>query len=85
MSNRGVAQRSHKPAQVQPVLDWQELAECRDVDPDLFHDRDRVATALLVCRGCPVQEPCRQLRHSAQGVWGGRAYYPRTPRRRVAS
>lgn len=77
----GVAQASHKPPPRRPVLDWQERAVCRDTDPDMFHDRDRSYEAVTVCRSCTVREPCRKLRNSAEGVWGGRAYYPRQPRR----
>ncbi len=54
---------------------WQEHAACVDANPAIFFDPDRYADALLVCRECPVQAPCRELgRGQADGVWGNRIH-----------
>jgi hypothetical protein len=61
-------------------MDWQELAECRDINPSIFHTPERAADAKAVCRPCPVKDQCLALRHGAAGVWGGKVFYP-SPRR----
>ena len=58
--------------------DWQNRANCRDVDPDLMQPEaataEEVAEALAVCEGCPVRAQCLALAESqghAFGAWGG--------------
>lgn len=59
---------------------WRELAECRGIDPGIFHpvdeDEDELAAepAKQICFQCPVREAC--LEHAIavrekHGVWGG--------------
>jgi WhiB family redox-sensing transcriptional regulator len=44
---------------------------CRTTDPEIFF-QDEV-TAKMICRECPVKEPCLDwaLTHNESGVWGG--------------
>ena len=70
----GVAQASHKTTRLRDETPWQELAPCRDVDPEMFFDPTRYAQAQLVCAGCPFKQPCLRLRHGAAGVWGGKVF-----------
>lgn len=57
---------------------WQDSANCLDANPAIFFDRTRAADALLVCRQCPVKDPCHELgRGAGEGVWGGKAHYKR--------
>ena len=56
--------------------EWQEQAECRGVDPDLFFPErgSRVTDAVATCARCPVRAECLDyaLRtHQDQGIWGG--------------
>lgn len=59
------------------VLVWQELAACRDMNPELFFpDADYLIdpTVLAACHTCPVREDCLQWAlDTCQefGVWGG--------------
>jgi WhiB family transcriptional regulator, redox-sensing transcriptional regulator len=55
-------------------------ANCRGLDPQMFHpDRGTAAkahtiqTALAVCAGCEVLEPCREyaIANRVAGIWGG--------------
>jgi WhiB family redox-sensing transcriptional regulator len=59
---------------------WRDHAECRGIDPGIFHPDDEDETeesaeaAKAVCALCPVREPC--LEHAIavrekHGVWGG--------------
>ena len=72
-----------------PTLDlaWQDNAACHDQPWDLFFsdhhslpDRDRVARARLICRGCPVKEDCLRyaLATSSYGIWGNTTRDERT-------
>lgn len=76
------AQRSHNPPKPRQPTGWQEHANCRGKDPNLFFKSHLAAWALQVCADCPVQTPCAALRNGATGVWGNRAYYPRVGRPR---
>lgn len=78
MSNQGV-QRRHNP--VRTNLSWLELAACRTVSPDLFSEPALAAWGLEICRTCPVQKPCGESRHGSEGIWGGKAHYPRKAKR----
>ncbi len=58
-------------------MDWTAKANCRGVDPELFHpergtDPADVAAAKAVCAGCEVREPCLEealARNERLGVW----------------
>jgi len=57
-------------------VDWARSAACSEADPDLFFSSDESAqaTALGLCEGCPVREPCLHfavLDGQMHGVWGG--------------
>ena len=62
-------------------MDWRHIAACIDEDPELFFPigntgpaLDQIEEARLVCRRCPVLEPCLEWAlDSGQdaGVWGG--------------
>lgn len=66
---------------------WFADAACATYDPEDWyadgkHDGDRIAHAVAVCRGCPVQTPC--LTYALEnderwGVWAGT-----TPKQRRA-
>lgn len=56
--------------------DWMQLAECRGLDPELFHAEQGESTreAKAVCAGCPVKAACLAHaldNHEKVGVWGG--------------
>ncbi len=65
------------------VLEWQELASCRDYDNVLFFGEEgeselekqaREMRAKAVCQQCPVQEPCLEFAmetNQKYGIWGG--------------
>lgn len=66
----------NRPLFVSDPEEWQEEAECRLADPELFFATDDTAqqAALQLCKECPVREPC--LRYAIRdgqmhGVWGG--------------
>jgi WhiB family redox-sensing transcriptional regulator len=59
---------------------WRDHAECRGVDPGIFHPDDEeendfsAEAAKAICSECPVREAC--LEHAItvrekHGVWGG--------------
>jgi WhiB family transcriptional regulator, redox-sensing transcriptional regulator len=57
-------------------LSWQQRAECRGVDPDVFYptSEEETAEAKAICMACPVQEPCLDYALASRerdGVWGG--------------
>ncbi len=65
---------------ITPTANWREFAECRGVDPSVFHPDDEEENefageaAKQVCFACPVREVC--LEHAIavrekHGVWGG--------------
>lgn len=60
---------------------WMDQAECKGMDPDIFHpDRgESKAAAIAICNTCPVKEQC--LEHAVvnheDGVWGGTGYRER--------
>ncbi len=78
-----MAELSRLPMPIADVWDWQVDGACRTADPQLFFHpegergparRNRDASALAVCAGCPVIEQCRQHGLSVRepyGVWGG--------------
>ena len=63
------------------MMDWSHKAACLVVDPELFFPispeglgHAQVERAKVVCRDCPVREPCLDYALStgqAYGVWGG--------------
>lgn len=77
---------------------WQELANCRGVDPELFFTADmergpekeeKMAKAKLICASCTVITECREFAVKSRqdfGVWGGldenEIYTLRTKRKR---
>ncbi len=59
------------------IVVWQDLAACRDMNPELFFpEADYLIdeTVLSTCHGCPVREECAQWAlDTCQefGIWGG--------------
>src|SRR4051794_20369919 len=56
--------------------DWQDLANCLGVDPDLFFPERGASTreAKEVCRGCVVRGDCLEyalVNGEKFGIWGG--------------
>lgn len=56
-------------------MNWQEFAECLDVDPEVFFPArsDPALAAKRICSRCPVMEQClaEALRNGEEfGVWG---------------
>ena len=65
---------------IAPTSSWRDHAECRGVDPGIFHPDDEeenefsTQAAKAICMTCPVREAC--LEHAIavrekHGVWGG--------------
>lgn len=61
-------------------VDWRHQAACRDHDPELFfpfpEEHRKRATAVAVCRSCPVVVECREWALDtglSHGVAGGLA------------
>ena len=57
-------------------LAWQDLANCRGADPDLFFPERGASTrtAKSICRGCSVQAECLEFAIVSSekfGIWGG--------------
>jgi len=59
---------------------WRDHAECRGVDPGIFHPVDEeenefaAEEAKQICFACPVREACLEHAISVRekhGVWGG--------------
>ena len=56
---------------------WRALAACRGQTAVMYPESERghpadYAPALVLCRGCPVVEPCRAAgAREHHGVWGG--------------
>ncbi len=56
--------------------DWRSDANCRGVDPALFHPErgESTAAAKAVCKGCVVTHECLEYALNAGekfGIWGG--------------
>lgn len=74
------------------VLDWRDLAACRDYAPDLFFPAgetgpaaEQIRQAKRVCAGCDVQDECLSYAietNQVSGVWGGLTEDERRPVRR---
>jgi WhiB family redox-sensing transcriptional regulator len=63
-------------------VNWQELALCAQVDPDLWFPEKGVPSraAVRICNQCPVRAEClaeAQARPEIWGVWGGLSYHQR--------
>ncbi len=57
-------------------LAWQDFANCRGADPDLFFPERGASTraAKAICRECSVQEQCLEFAIVSSekfGIWGG--------------
>ena len=57
-------------------LAWQDLANCRGADPDLFFPERGASTrtAKSICRECSVREECLEFAIVSSekfGIWGG--------------
>ncbi len=57
-------------------LAWQDLANCRGADPDLFFPERGASTrtAKSICRECSVQAECLEFAIVSSekfGIWGG--------------
>lgn len=70
-----------------PDSRWQELGNCRGLDPDLFYPDRGASTkdAKRVCAACEVRLPC--LDYAIQGgekfgIWGGKSERERREIRR---
>ncbi len=55
---------------------WIENAACKDMDSNLFFSTRGESTepAKLICKDCPVKEPCLDYalaNNETIGVWGG--------------
>jgi len=73
-----------------PVLEWQDRALCRDMDPDIFFPEVvsvvLVRRAQAICAQCPVREQCEAHALSwpeIYGIWGGRWMGGRSERRNL--
>jgi WhiB family redox-sensing transcriptional regulator len=61
------------------IDNWRESANCRGVDPNLFHpergaNQADVAAARIICGKCVVSQQCLQFaldNHETKGIWGG--------------
>ena len=72
------------------VIDWRDLAACRDSEPNLFFPVGTTGTALelideakVICTECSVREECLMYAletNQEAGVWGG---YAEDERRRL--
>lgn len=68
---------------------WMEHAECRGLDPAMFHpdrgDMETFRRAVEVCEDCPVRAECLDWALTVPevfGVWGGRSEKARQKMRR---
>lgn len=78
---------------LQGLVNWREVAACRDTDPDLFFPNGtgtsgqmQTDRAKAVCHGCLVIDHCLgfALRtDQAEGIWGGLTAHERDAARRV--
>jgi WhiB family transcriptional regulator, redox-sensing transcriptional regulator len=66
------------PQPLAPLTFDPQQANCRGLDPDLFHprrgDSPSVRAAITVCNGCEVRGECLQYaldNNIRDGVWGG--------------
>ena len=78
-----MAEISRLPGPNADLWDWQLLASCRTVDPDIFFHpegergparRNRDNAAKAVCASCPVLRECAAHALTVRepyGVWGG--------------
>ena len=60
------------------VVDWWQLAKCRNAPPEIFFDdyeeNESIAMAVKdLCDGCPVKAAClaNGITNKEYGVWGG--------------
>ncbi len=71
-------------------LAWQDLANCRGADPDLFFPERGASTrtAKGICRECSVQPDCLEFAIVSSekfGIWGGMSERERRKIRRERS
>jgi WhiB family transcriptional regulator, redox-sensing transcriptional regulator len=74
------------------VIDWRDLAACRDHDPNLFFPAGetgpaaaQIRHAKTICASCDVQDDCLAYAietNQVAGVWGGLTEDERRPVRR---
>ena len=62
--------------QVYPRDNWEQSAECRGMDPNVFFPTDGlgVQAAQKICSECPVRPDCLEFalkNHTDHGIWGG--------------
>jgi len=67
----------------EPSSDWEQLARCRSVDPELFfpivetkrcRPSQQSQIAIAICGGCAVRAECLEkalTTHEEFGIWGG--------------
>jgi WhiB family redox-sensing transcriptional regulator len=75
-----MTRRTRMPETI-PDSGWQQEAECRSVDPELFfpisergQSTAQILEAKAVCWRCPVQPECLQYafdENVEDGIWGG--------------
>ena len=56
--------------------EWMQHAACRGLDVQIFFPErgERIESALLVCKTCPVQQDCLEMaltNPEPEGIWGG--------------
>lgn len=79
MSNKGIAQASHRPKMNYQDLQWQESGACRDIlNADVFFPKKGAPkasrAAKQICQQCPVTGICLEYAMAVgerDGVWGG--------------
>lgn len=74
------------------VLDWRDIAACKDEDPDMFFPAgetgpaaEQIRFAKSVCARCEVTEDCLAFAietNQTSGIWGGYTEDERRPIRR---
>lgn len=66
-----------------PLPEWLDQAACANFnDPDLFYTPGREASAMSICRMCPVAPQClnhARARGERHGIWGGRDFNRQRP------
>jgi hypothetical protein len=52
---------------------WQQEANCKDTDPEIFFDAGKKKEYKPLCDACPVQKDCLlyALIYGYSGIWGG--------------
>jgi WhiB family transcriptional regulator, redox-sensing transcriptional regulator len=75
---------------VHHFVPWQDIARCRDYDPEIFFPEKGGSSreAKRICADCPVRIECLNYalrRDERYGVWGGMSERERRRLKRMAS